>query len=169
IKNHFLIINSMSKLCTTFPNLHLAIIGDGELRTELESLIKKLNLTNKIHFFGIIKDLEDIYSDLDLLILCSKNEGTPVVLIEALASGCPVASTNVGGVSEVLENGKLGRLLSSEPDIFTQGLYKAISDLLKNRFAEYPTDEIRKKISDYYSVNNLVSNIKKLYKDNFAD
>ena len=168
IKNHSLIINSMSKLCKSYPNLHLAIIGDGGLKNELESLSSKLNLTNNIHFFGIIKELEDIYSDLDLLILCSKNEGTPLALIEALTSGCPVASTNVGGVSEVLENGKLGRLLSSEPDVFTQDLSKAISDLLNNRFAEYPTDEIRKKISDFYSVDNLVSNIKKLYKDNFA-
>lgn len=163
IKNHSLIINSMSKLCRTFPNLHLVIIGDGELKDELKSLSEKLNLTKNLHFFGIIKNLEDIYSDLDLLILCSKNEGTPVAIIESLASGCPVASTDVGGVSEVLENWKLGRKLSTEPEIFTQNLSKAISDLISNKYEEYPTDETRKRICDYYSVEKLVNNIKKLY------
>ena len=163
IKNHSLLINSMHKLCQSFPNLHLAIIGDGELRKELESQCKNLNLTNNIHFFGIINNLEEIYSDLDLFVLCSKNEGTPVAIIEALASGCPIASTDVGGVCEILNQWEYGRKLSLEPNQFLEDLSKAISDIINNKYDEYPTDEIRKRICDYYSVENLVNNIKKLY------
>ena len=163
VKNHGMLINSMNKLCNIFPNLHLAIIGNGELEEKLKQQTSNLGLSKHIHFCGIIKDVEKAYSDLDLLILCSKNEGTPVVLIEALAAGCPVASVDVGGVREVLENGKNGRLLPSEPKLFTDALTKAIRDIIEGRFKEYPTEQIRKKICDSYSVEKLSENIYNLY------
>ena len=116
-----------------------------------------------IHFCGILKNLEEVYSDLDLLVICSKNEGTPVTIIEALASGCPVASTNVGGVSEVLENGRIGRLLPSEQSEFTRSLSVVISDIMEDRFKEMPNLDIREKTCETYSVDRLVQNIYKLY------
>ena len=164
IKNHELIIESMNQLCKTNPFIHLAIVGDGELTNKLRLKVKELNLENNIHFCGINKNVEEIYSDLDLLVLCSKNEGTPVVIIEALASGCPVASTKVGGVEEVLDFGRLGRLLSLEPDSFTQELTKAIKDIKENKFKEYPSLETRKYICNKFSVDKLNENIAKLYR-----
>ncbi|MBQ2594834.1 MAG: glycosyltransferase family 4 protein, partial [Candidatus Riflebacteria bacterium] len=116
-----------------------------------------------IHFCGISKELEKIYSDLDLLVLCSKNEGTPVVIIEALAAGCPVAAVDVGGVREVLENGKTGRLLPSEPELFTKYLANAIFDLKEGKFKEYPDLKTRQSVAKAYSVDNLVRNIYNLY------
>ena len=164
IKNHIMLINSMKNLCSIFPNLHLVVIGIGELEEELKEQSKKLGLTSHIHFCGISEELEKIYSDLDLLVLCSKNEGTPVVIIEALAAGCPVAAVDVGGVKEVLENGKSGRLLPSEPKLFTKALADVISDLKEGKFKEYPTDITRQAIAKAYSVDNLVRNIYKLYR-----
>ena len=162
VKNHQKLILAFSELCKTYPNIHLAIIGDGELHSHLKQLSDKLKL-NKIHFCGILKNLEEVYSDLDLLVICSKNEGTPVTIIEALASGCPVASTNVGGVSEVLENGRIGRLLPSEQSEFTRSLSVVISDIMEDRFKEMPNLDIREKTCETYSVDRLVQNIYKLY------
>ena len=164
VKNHLLLINSIPKLVKEFPNIHLMIIGDGELRNNLEKQTQKLNLEKHIHFCGNIRNLEKVYSDLDLLVLCSKNEGTPVVLIEALASGCPVASTNVGGIEELLENGKLGRLLSSDPKLFCDNLSNAILDIKEKNFKETPTKETRNYICEKYSVEKLAENIAKLYR-----
>ena len=160
IKNHELLINSMQYLCKTFKNLHLAIVGSGELENQLQKQVTELNLQNSVHFFGNIKAIENVYSNLDLLVLCSKNEGTPVVIIEALASGCPVAATNVGGVAEVLQNGRLGHLLHSEPKTFTKELTKIISNLSHNSTPE----ATRKETADRYSVENLVKNIAQLYR-----
>ena len=164
VKNHKMLINSMSMLCSVIPDLHLAIIGDGELKENLIKQTQQLNLSNSIHFCGISKNIEEIYSDLDLLILCSKNEGTPVVIIEALAAGCPVAAVDVGGVREVLGNGKYGRLLPSEPELFTKALAKAISDIKEGKFKEYPTENTRQTTAKTYSVDNLVRNIFELYR-----
>lgn len=165
IKNHYLLINSMKKICDNLSCIHLVIIGDGELRNELEKYVKSIGLESKIHFYGVIKNLQDIYSDLDLLVLCSKNEGTPVALIEALASGCPVASTKVGGVEELLEGGRIGRLLSSDTNGFQKDLSEAIIDIMNNNYNEYPTLEIRKHICELYSLDRLVKNIYKLYSE----
>ena len=164
VKNHKMLINSMSMLCSVIPDLHLAIIGDGELKEKLIKQAQQLNLSNSIHFCGISKSIEEVYSDLDLLILCSKNEGTPVVIIEALAAGCPVAAVDVGGVREVLGNGKYGRLLPSEPELFTKASTKAISDIKEGKFKEYPTENTRQTIAQTYSVDNLVRNIFELYR-----
>ncbi len=166
VKNHKLLINSMKYLCQEHHNLHLAIIGNGELENELKIQSHNIGLIDRIHFLGITKDVEQVYSDLDLLVLCSKNEGTPVVLIESLASGCPVASINVGGVEEVLNHGEIGRLLSAEPNEFARDLSKAISDIKNNNFKEKPNLQIRKKICDFYSIEKLVKNINYLYCNN---
>ena len=163
IKNHKMLINSMKILSSKFPELHLAIIGNGELEDELIKQADNLGVSNHIHFCGISKELEKIYSDLDLIVLCSKNEGTPVVIIEALAAGCPVAAVDVGGVKEVLENGKLGRLLPSEPESFTKSLSNAISDLKEGKFKELPTLQTRQAVVKAYSTDNLVNNIYNLY------
>ena len=163
VKNHTMLINSMKNLCSLFTNIHLAIIGDGELKENLVKQSQQLGLSNVIHFCGISNKIEEVYSDLDLLILCSKNEGTPVVIIEALASGCPVAAVDVGGVREVLENGKIGRLFPSDPNQFTQALSKAISDIKEGKFKEYPTEQTRKQITEFYSVEKLTENIYNLY------
>lgn len=159
IKNHKLLINSMKELCKSYNNLHLAILGSGESESSLKQLVSDLELNSYVHFFGNVRDIENVYSDLNLLVLCSKNEGTPVVIIEALASGCPVAATDVGGVSEVLQNGRLGHLLPSEQKLFTQELSK-ILDNLPEKSLPY---EIRKEVATRYSVDNLVNNIKALY------
>lgn len=163
IKDHKKLINSMKSLCTKFPDLYLAIIGGGELEEELKIQTNKLGLSNNIHFYGFSKELEKIYSDIDLLVLCSKNEGTPVVIIEALASGCPVAAVDVGGVREVLGNGERGRLLPSEQNQFTQALSEAVSDIKEGKFKEYPTEQTRKQISEFYSVEKLSENVFDLY------
>ncbi len=161
VKNHQILINSMKELCKNRSNLHLAILGSGELESKLKQQVSDLELNNNVHFFGNVRDIENVYSDLDLLVLCSKNEGTPVVIIEALASGCPVAATNVGGVSEVLQTGKLGYLLPSEPEAFT----KKLSEILVNPQKSSYSPALRKEVAARYSVDNLVNNIKALYEN----
>ncbi|MFH1491261.1 MAG: glycosyltransferase, partial [Pseudomonadota bacterium] len=108
IKNHHMFLESAKILLENSPDLKVkfAIIGDGELRKELENYCMELGLHDHVIFCGWIKDLVPVYADLDILALTSDNEGTPVSIIEAMASSVPVIATDVGGVRDLLETGK---------------------------------------------------------------
>lgn len=82
----------------------LLIIGDGELRAGLEARARELGIAERVRFLGWRSDLPEIYADLDLVVLSSRNEGTPLSIIEAFASGCPVVSTRVGGVADMFSD-----------------------------------------------------------------
>ena len=90
------------------PDARFLVLGDGERRAELESLVRRLNLTEAVRFLGWRHDMLRIYADLDVVALSSRNEGSPVSLIEALAAARPVVATAVGGVPEVVIDGETG-------------------------------------------------------------
>jgi len=89
-----------------------AIAGDGELRAMLEAEARQ-TLGEQVRFLGWVSDLPVLYAALDVVVLTSLNEGTPVALIEAIIAGRPVVATDVGGVSEVVHDGVNGSLVPS--------------------------------------------------------
>lgn len=104
IKNHRLFLETAAKVIRDNPYLKLRfkITGDGQLRKELEEYSHILNMNTYVDFLGWQKDLTKVYSDLDIVVLTSINEGTPVSLIEAMASGKAIVATDVGGVKDLL-------------------------------------------------------------------
>ena len=162
VKNHQLLLQAVAGLAPAVPELHLAIIGGGELENSLRQQAVAAGIADRVHFCGLISEIEEVYADLDLLVLSSKNEGTPVVIIEALASGCPVAATNVGGVSELLEGGKYGALLPSEGLSFTPALKAALDNC---RWSEKRLDlSFRRQWSARFSVEGLGARIDEIYR-----
>ncbi|MCM8811740.1 MAG: glycosyltransferase family 4 protein [Candidatus Omnitrophica bacterium] len=104
VKEPELLLKALRKL-TSFEGsscFEAVIVGDGELRLETEQKARLLELTDRVRFTGWQKDLLPVYESLDILCLTSRNEGTPVAAIEALAASRPVVSTDVGGVREIL-------------------------------------------------------------------
>ncbi len=87
------------------PSAHFLIVGDGELREILELRAREKGISECCHFLGWRRDLPPIYNSLDLVVLSSRNEGTPVSLIESMAAARPVVATRVGGVPDVLGDG----------------------------------------------------------------
>jgi len=110
IKDHALLLESFR---LARKDAHLLIVGGGEEDARLRELTKQLQLDGRVHFLGFRSDLDRILADTDAVALTSRNEGTPVALIEALAAGRAAVSTAVGGVEDVLEGGKWGRLVRS--------------------------------------------------------
>lgn len=163
VKNHTMLFKAFAELADKMPRLHLAVIGGGELELELRNLAASLGVAQRIHFCGLVNNIEEVYADLDLLVLSSKNEGTPVVIIEALASGCPVAATNVGGVAEVLESGNTGFLLANDMQNFTSGLAVAVNNSFEA--AAKLSDEFRQKWAEKYSVQTLSERIDMIYQN----
>lgn len=161
VKNHRMMIQALRILSRQRPDLHLALVGGGELESELRQQVVSEGLHDKVHFCGVEREIEEVYSDLDLLVLSSRNEGTPVVIIEALASGCPVAATRVGGIEEMLEGGRKGCLLSLDFDQFVKELGSLLTVNKVQRICQQERLEIARK----YSIASLVTNMHNLYSE----
>ena len=110
-------------------NVRFLIVGDEELATELKELASDLQIQDKVIFLGWRDDMPIIYADLDLVALTSLNEGTPVSLIEAMASAKAVVATAVGGVPDIVLNGQTGILVPSEDE---EKLSETMIDLLED-------------------------------------
>jgi glycosyltransferase involved in cell wall biosynthesis len=100
VKNHAMLIESAAKMKS--DGAAFVVIGDGHLRAELESQAKTAGLDGRVTFAGFRDDAASLYADFDIVALTSLNEGTPLTLIEAMGRGCAVASTEVGGVADLM-------------------------------------------------------------------
>ena len=111
IKGHELFLRAGRRAFDRGLKGRLVIVGGGELDGELRSLARDLELGDRVHFLGWRDDLPDLYAGLDIVTLTSRNEGTPVALIEAMAAGRSVVSTDVGGVADVVQHDETGLLV----------------------------------------------------------
>jgi len=104
IKNHIMFFEAARVFLEENPGVHakFVVVGDGELRDELEAYCQELGLASHVVFSGWMRNVPLVYADLDMLALTSTNEGTPVSIIEAMASSVPVIATDAGGVMDLL-------------------------------------------------------------------
>jgi glycosyltransferase involved in cell wall biosynthesis len=100
VKNHAMLIESAAKM--KIDGVAFAIVGDGHLRAGLEAQAQAAGLDGRVTFTGFRDDAASLYAEFDIVALTSLNEGTPLTLIEAMACGCAVASTEVGGVADLM-------------------------------------------------------------------
>lgn len=113
-KNFSLLLQSFAKVLES-TKARLIILGEGPLRSDLENIVKELKLQNEVLLPGIVANPYNYLKNADLFVLSSNYEGLPNALVEALACGCPVVSTDCrSGPREILDNGKYGILV--EPD-----------------------------------------------------
>ena len=163
IKRHHLLLEVASRIVNTIPTCHFLLVGDGELRKELEVQTHRLQINDRVHFLGWRTDLARIYADLDLVVLTSANEGLPVSLIEAMAAAKPVVATNVGGVSDLVQDGETGYLVpSNDTNAFTKALSSLLSDAQGCQLFGLAG---QKKVYPSFSADRLVADIDCLYTD----
>jgi glycosyltransferase involved in cell wall biosynthesis len=113
VKNPGLFVEAARLVLARAPEARFCLVGDGELRPEVERQIAALGLADRVRLAGWQRDMPSVYADLDVLTLTSLNEGTPATAIEALAAEVPVVATAVGGVADVVEDGLSGLLVPS--------------------------------------------------------
>lgn len=128
-KNHSLLIEGLARALGSHPVMELWLVGDGPLRSEVERLVRKRNLQEHVRFLGLRKDIPELLAQADILLLPSDWEGVPLVVLEAMAAGRPVVATRVGGVPELIEEGKTGLLV---PPRDSGALARAILRLAKD-------------------------------------
>ncbi|MCC7302717.1 MAG: glycosyltransferase [Bacteroidia bacterium] len=163
VKNHRLFIRSIQQLCIRYPRRITAVIaGDGSEREALETEKKICGLRDdELIFTSWIRETEKLYAASDIVALTSHNEGTPVSLIEALASGKAVVSTRVGGVQEVV-NESCG-ILTADNNL--QELTTALDRLVIHTLERENLGIAgREKVKDKFSHIRLASDTSELYR-----
>jgi glycosyltransferase involved in cell wall biosynthesis len=166
IKQHRLFLDTVAIAARQRPRLVALVAGDGELRADLEQYAAELGIADRVRFLGWRRDLATIYGATDVFLLTSRNEGTPVALIEAMATGVPGVSTDVGGVKDVIVSADVGERI---PDGDAAGLAAAIVGYLSDRNrARAAGQRARAAVLDRYSLDRLVADINGLYRDLLA-
>ena len=123
-KNHALLLNAFAQGPASDPKAHLVLVGEGALQGQLQQQAWNLGISGQIHFLGLRTDIPDVLGAMDVFVLSSNYEGSPLSVIEAMASGLPVICTAAGGVPDLFETGKEGFLVQL-------GDVKALSDVLE--------------------------------------
>ncbi|MFH1613039.1 MAG: glycosyltransferase family 4 protein [bacterium] len=163
IKGHSYFLKAASIIAKKYPQAKFLIIGDGKLRPSLEKLAQELGIISQTFFLGFKKDMDKIYADLDLVVISSLNEGSPVSIIEAMAAAKAIVSTNVGGVPDLIKNNETGVLVPSKnPDALAQ----EIIALLENPDKRKKMGILAKENATYqFSKENLIKNTENLYNE----
>ena len=138
------------------------IVGKGDLEEELKELVKELGIEKEVEFLGVRKDIEKLMKSTKLFVLSSRWEGLPLTILEAMSSGAGIIATKVGGIPEIIQNGKEGILISPED---SETLAGAIAELLKDRELRVKLGiNAYKKVKEKYSIEVYSKNILELYK-----
>jgi glycosyltransferase involved in cell wall biosynthesis len=154
-------LEAASLIARHHPAVHFAIVGDGELWDQLHDEVRSRDLTQRVHFSGWRGDLGGVYSDLDVVVCCSRNEGTPVSLIEACAAGRAVIGTEVGGIPDVIAAGVNGLLVpSDDPPALAAAVTELIADPARRRSMGLAG---RQMVMERHSSDRMVSELKDVY------
>jgi glycosyltransferase involved in cell wall biosynthesis len=161
IKGHKDFISAAALVLEKRSDVWFAIVGDGELRGELEALVRERRLERHVIFTGFRHDLENVFAALDLLALTSHNEGLPVTIIEAMTAGIAVVATDVGGVAELVEEGVTGFLV---PDAHPAAVADRILYLLDNPdLARRMGEEGKRRALRRFAKERLVRDMLQIY------
>jgi glycosyltransferase involved in cell wall biosynthesis len=126
IKDHQTLLQAFALLLTRAPGCRLEILGDGPLRTQLQSQAHELQIDSRVRFHGARTNVADFLASIDVAVLSSVSEALPLSLLESMAAGRPVVSTAVGGVPDLLSPAHCGWLCPpSRPDLLAESLLAA--------------------------------------------
>lgn len=161
IKAHEVFLEAAALVSGRLPECRFLVVGDGELHSELEAMTRRLELSGAVRFLGWRRDLDRIYADLDVVVLCSRNEGSPVSLIEAMAAARPVVATRVGGVPDLVEDGVNGRLVpAGDPAALAKSIVELLSD---PEHARVLGRAGRTRVHPAFDAGRLVEDMSRLY------
>lgn len=158
--SNFRKVKRVHDVVKTFANISkampakLLLVGDGPEMPLVCSLVKKLGLSEKVHFLGKQENLDELYSISDLMLLLSEKESFGLVALEGMACGVPCIGTNVGGMPEVIDHGKTGFIceLGDIEDISVKAISLLKNDQLHQQFSKEAISTVTTKFNAEYIV-----------------
>ncbi len=154
------LIEAMSLL--TVKNIRLFIVGDGELRNELENKVEELHLQDSVTFLGYRKDIVECINSFDFLVSSSLFEGLALNIIEAFMNGKTMVATDIPGINEIVNNENGILVPSKNPGALASAIDKLATDvLLRNRLAFHA----KKTYEEKFSYSMFLENYRALYRE----
>ena len=163
VKAHDFLLKSISEVLLKY-NAKLLLVGKGEpsYLEEIKQLANKLGIKEHLEFLGFRKDVPEILASSDIVLLTSKREGLPNILIEAMGIGALVIATDVGGIPEIVENKVSGFTIEYDN---VENATKTIEGVLS--LSDYELHKIRSnaqlKVNEFFNLKNYKKTILKLY------
>jgi glycosyltransferase involved in cell wall biosynthesis len=163
IKRYDLFLDTARLVADRHSEALFLVAGDGELRAALEAQARANGIADRVSFLGWRRDLDTLYAASDVFLLTSRNEGTPVALIESLAAAVPGVSTDVGGVRDVIDSDRVG-LLAPFGD--ARALADHVQALLADRDRRRRMGEAgRQAVASRYGLDRLIGDVERLYRE----
>ena len=167
VKNHKFLLKAFCQILRDVDNVSLLIVGKGVLKEDLIEMVKEFSMSSKVFFLGERRDVHNILKICDIVTLCSLNEGLPVALLEALASGIPVVATDVGGAREIIEDGKNGYLIPLNDLVSYQNriIQLLLNDASRKKMALNAFASVKEK----FPISKMVQEYSFIYESVFTD
>lgn len=165
LKAHTDFLLAAKEVLKVVPNAYFVIVGEGELRGELEDYASQLGIQNDVSFLGFCENVKEVLCLIELLASSSLTEGLPLNFLEAMAQSKPVVATSVGGVPEVIVEGETGFMVPvRSPDKLADKIVILLQDdELRNRMGENSLNHCKRHFLTPASVDRLA----KLYQEIF--
>lgn len=161
LKNHASLIEALPAIRRQFKSIHLAILGEGNLKSKLRDLAADFGVSDSVSFLDPTGHIEIFMGALDLFILPSHREGLPLVVLEAMAAGIPTVASSVGGIPEIISDGNNGYLIHPHNlDEITEKVCELLEDGQRAiTFSSRGEETIRAK----FSADDMIAETEKLY------
>lgn len=173
IKGHLYFVKAMAKTARAIPGLKIWIVGDvpaskDAYKEQIQILVKRLGLEQQTQFLGTQKEIPEILSHIDVLVLATTtHEGFGRVIIEAQASGVPVVATRVGGVVDIIEDQETGLLV---PPADPQSMAEAVIRIYKDKKLSLDLAEnAYLKVKEKYNLELMVNRTLEVYRQALSD
>jgi len=161
IKNLPMMVNAFAQVHSEHAHARLLLVGDGDERSDIESLVSKLGINDAVIFTGFQTDTKKYMSMIDVYVLSSFSEGTSMTLLEAMSFSTCCIVTAVGGNVEIIEDRKNGYIVESDN---TQQLSNTMSKLIDDKHARDQMGNAAKKTFDQkFDLNQMVQSYKEIY------
>ena len=159
------ILRAFARVGTDHPEARLTLVGDGELRGDLECLAGELGVADAVHFWGARppEQIIDIVRGADCLVHCSDHEGLPVAISEALLLGVPVVAAGVGGIPDIVQDGVSGFTVDPDDDAaFAERVGRLLADAdLRGRLG----DNARRHARRHLGPEGVIARIEAIYRE----
>jgi glycosyltransferase involved in cell wall biosynthesis len=162
IKGFDLLLQALPAILDALPASRLLLVGDGPDRPLLEAQARALGVADRVQLVGVHAQVAPFLAAADLLVAPSRNEGLGKALVEAMALGCPVVATRVGGIPTVVADGETGRLVPPEDP---GALAQAVAELLGDPGLRQTMGEAGRRRAEQFSLAVMESRLLSLYRE----
>lgn len=154
------LLNAIAYIKPQVNEVKCILVGDGKEKAHLRQLVKELNIEKNVEFAGMQEDILPFLKKMHMFVLPSRTEGFGIAILEAMAAGCPIIASNVGGIPEIIENEVNGLLVQPDDNI---ALANAILRLNNRDFAKRISQNAYDLVQKKFSGKSYISKLKREY------